>query len=176
MAAIISRLMPPNLDVYVLSRRRDLVAITEFINKWVDRVASEQRGDESLTMYQLVNKGGILSVESFDEPAISLTHIVERGLSLPRRAFWVYLKSKSADIYGAILGFTNDNRVIFGVSIDYANEGDVELPLAKKSLKEIASDHEGDSGFIGCEAPPPIFPERITPEDFFFTWQHSESK
>ena len=165
--------MPPNLDVYVLPRRRDLVTINEFINKWVDREASEQRDDESLTLYHIGKTG---EKTSEDEPAISLTNIIARGLSLPRRAFWVYLKSIRTDLYNVVLGFTNDNRVVYGASIDDANENEMNLLLAKQVLKELAQDYEGEAGLIGCEEPPPIFPAQEYDEKklLIFKWNKEE--
>jgi hypothetical protein len=42
--------MPPNLDVYVVSRAQDRETIERFLSTYVDRGASEDRGDEELMM------------------------------------------------------------------------------------------------------------------------------
>jgi len=38
--------MPPTLKIYVASGHRNQYTIDRFINEWVDREASEDRGDE----------------------------------------------------------------------------------------------------------------------------------
>ena len=49
--------MPPNLDVYVVSSARDHETIKRFLNAYVDRAASEERGDEELIMVALDSSG-----------------------------------------------------------------------------------------------------------------------
>jgi hypothetical protein len=42
--------MPPNLDIYVISHAQDRETIEHFLSAYVDRAASEDRGDEELMM------------------------------------------------------------------------------------------------------------------------------
>ena len=67
--------------------------------------------------------------EQFHEPeweaAVSLRHVVQRGLDYPRRAFTVYLRSKDPDIQEVTLSFTVDDGLILGVSVD-AERGELQ--------------------------------------------------
>ncbi len=42
--------MPPNLDIYGLTKHRDAATIDKFLDAYVDRAASEDRGDEELML------------------------------------------------------------------------------------------------------------------------------
>ena len=101
--------MSPSLDIYGLTLHKNFEIINHFIDHYVNRVASEDRCDEELMIEPL---DGIIDehLDSYEwEPAISLTHIVERGLSQPPRAFAVYLKAQQAEFDGIIICFTSDN-------------------------------------------------------------------
>ena len=59
-----------------------------FLRAYVDRAASEDRGNEKVMMLALDSFGQPSSGDDWDwEPSKSLTHIVDRGLQFPRRAF-----------------------------------------------------------------------------------------
>jgi hypothetical protein len=45
--------MPPHLDIYVISPARNRETIERFLRPYVDRAASEDRGDEELMMLAL---------------------------------------------------------------------------------------------------------------------------
>ena len=45
--------MPPNLEIYGLTKYRDAVTIDRFLNAYVDRAKSWDRGDEELMMEPL---------------------------------------------------------------------------------------------------------------------------
>src|SRR5882724_13131209 len=97
--------MPPDLDVYVISPARDLETIERFLDIYVNRAASEDRGDEELMILSLNASEESSSSDDWDwEPAESLTHIVDRELQHRRRAFAVYLKAQDVRLAGAILG------------------------------------------------------------------------
>ncbi len=49
--------MPPALDIYVLTRQRDLPTINHFLDTFVDRSAYEDRGGEGLLMIPLPDFG-----------------------------------------------------------------------------------------------------------------------
>jgi len=87
--------MPPNLDVYVISHARDRETIETVPERVRDRAASENRGDEQLMILALDAVGQPSEGDNWDwEPSRNLTHIIERGLEHPRRAFSVYLKTR----------------------------------------------------------------------------------
>ena len=100
-----------------------------------------------------------------------MTHIVERGLQFPRRAFSVHLKTRDTTLAGAILAFDTDNQVIFGVSIDDEGAQTENLERAKILLREMAQALEGSHGFIGVEEPPPLRGTRATaPVILVYKW------
>jgi len=149
--------MPPNLDVYVISHARDRETIERFLSVYVDRAASENRGDEQLMILALDAVGQPSEGDNWDwEPSRNLTHIIERGLEHPRRAFSVYLKTRDSSLAGAMLSFTTDNQVIFGVSLDDEGAKPENLEKAKALLHEMAQSFGGRNGFVGVEEPPPL--------------------
>jgi hypothetical protein len=108
-------------------------------------------------MLALDSSGQPSSGDDWDwEPSKSLTHIVDRGLQFPRRAFAVYLKTLDPSLAGAILAFDVDNQMIFGVSIDDESAKAQNLERAKTVLHEIAQTLGATHGFIGVEEPPPL--------------------
>ena len=104
------------------------------------------------------------------EPSKSLTHIVERGLEFPRRAFSVYLKARNPSLTGAILAFDVDNQVIFGLSIDDEGARPENLERAKTLLHEMAHAFQATHGFIGVEEPPPLRGARVPPKISAHSW------
>ena len=168
--------MPPNLDVYVVSSARDRETIERFVDAYVDRSASEDRGDEELMMLALDSSGQPSSGDDWDwEPSSTLTHIVERGLQLPRRAFSVHLKTRDTSFAGATLAFDADNRVIFGVSMDDEGAQPENLERAKNLLHAMAQALKGSHGFIGVEEPPPLRGTRQTPKSLVYAWIAGQS-
>lgn len=163
--------MPPNLDVYVISAARNRETIERFLSAYVDRAASEDRGNEELPMVALDSSGQPSSADDWDwEPSKSLTHIVERGLEYPRRAFSAYLKTLDASLAGAVLAFDVDNQVIFGVSMDDEGAKVEHLERAKTLLHEMAQMLGGTHGFIGVEEPPPLRGTRQPPKISVYSW------
>jgi len=163
--------MPPDLDVYVISPARDLETIERFLDIYVNRAASEDRGDEELMILSLNASEESSSSDDWDwEPAESLTHIVDRELQHPRRAFAVYLKAQDVRLAGAILGSTADNQVIFGVSLDDEGAKAENRDRAKMFLHEMAEAFGWRHGFIGVEAPPPLSGKRDAPGPLVYSW------
>jgi hypothetical protein len=100
-----------------------------------------------------------------------LTHIIDRGLQFPRRAFSVYLKTLDASLAGAILAFDADNQVIFGVSMDDEGAKAENLERAKSALHEMAQTLGATHGFIGIEEPPPLRgTEERRPTILVYSW------
>lgn len=151
--------MPPTLDAYILSRYRNLDTINQFIADYIDSDASEDRGDKELMLVPLLFTGDInqLRLGEFEwEPALTLTNIIEYGLSYPRRAFWVFLKCKDPVFANATLGFTTDNQLVLGLSIDDAGAKPENLHSAKLMLRDLARKYRGYLGVVTVELPPPL--------------------
>jgi hypothetical protein len=150
--------MPPDLDIYVLSESRDRDTLERFVSTFVDIEASEMRCDEELMMIPFETSKNLSEPDQWDwEPAITLSHILSRGLDHPRRAFGVYLKPKDKALGGVTLAFTADNQVVFGLSIDDANERPENIDLAKRLLHSLAESFNGHLGTIAYEEPPPLW-------------------
>lgn len=167
--------MPPNLDIYVISPSRNRETIERFLGAYVDRVASEIRGDEELMMLALDSSGRPSAGDVWDwEPSKSLTHIIDRGLQFPRRAFSVHLKTLDTSLTGAILAFDVDNQVIFGVSIDDEGANAENLERAKTVFHEMAQTLGATRGFIGAEEPPPLRGKQKLPTILAYSWSSSD--
>ncbi len=155
--------MPPDLDIYGLTKHRDAATIDRFLDAYVDRAKSWDRGDEELMMEPLSftpPEAGEESVEvepeTFEwEPAQTLSHIIERGLALPRRAFTVYLVAKQADLTRVILSFTADDQLILGLSIDDEGAKPENEQRAMELLAQLGEGYACHSGLILVEQYPP---------------------
>ena len=146
--------MPPCLDIYVIVERTRSV-VERFLDTYVDRQASENRGDEDLMLLPLGADPG--DPHDWDwQRAGTLTSVIERGLTPPWRAFAIYLKPRQPGHGGACLAFTPDGRVVLGVSIDDPHESTETVALAKELLAGLATEFSADLGFIGAEEPPPL--------------------
>lgn len=162
--------MPPALDIYVFSKARDFETINRFLDLYVDREASEDRGDEELMILPLNVQGDPSNIRDWNwEPARSLTSIIDRGLQYPRRAFTVYLKQRDASLERAILSFSPDDKIIFGVSIDDEGAQAANLERAKGLLHEMVERLKGDAGIIGVEQPPP-WTEKPSNPLWIYSW------
>jgi hypothetical protein len=166
--------MPPNLDIYVISPARNRETIERFLGAYVDRAASETRRDEELMLLALDSSGQPSTGDDWDwEPSKSLTHIVDRGLEFPRRAFSVYLKTLDGSLAGAILAFDVNNQVIFGISVDDEGAKAENLERAKTVLHEMAQTLGATRGFIGVEEPPPLRGRQKLPTILAYSWPSS---
>jgi hypothetical protein len=76
--------MPPDPDIYGLTKHCDVATINRFLDAYVDRAASENREDEELMMEPLPTQSGTDCAAVEWEPALTLSHIIERGLAFPR--------------------------------------------------------------------------------------------
>jgi hypothetical protein len=154
--------MPPDLDIYVLSKSRDRDTLERFISTHVDKEVEENRGDEERMILPLGTAKDPSERDRWDwEPAVTLSHILDRGLDYPRRAVTVYLKPQDEALDRIILAFTSDNQVVFGLSIDDADEKLENIDLAKRLLYDLAESFNGHLGVIASEEPPPLFEDKI---------------
>jgi hypothetical protein len=142
--------MPPELDIYGLTKHRDAVTINRFLDEYVDREASADRGDEELALTPLDSKAGIEW-----EPALTLAHIIERGLDYPRRSFTDYLTSSQPGIERVILSFTEDDWLVLGLAIDDEGAQPKNEATAKALLAHLLNDYSCSMGIIVVEEPPP---------------------
>lgn len=169
--------MPPSLDIYGLTKHRNFVTINHFIDAYVDRASSEDRGDEELMIVPLgrtrdswkymmpkvhahhLKHNPSYATQYYEyewEPAFTLSHSIQRGLDYPRRSFSIYLTSKVPDISQAILSFTVDDLLILGLSIDDEGALPENQLRAEKLLESIARQYDCHLGLIRVDQPPPM--------------------
>lgn len=166
--------MPPNLDLYVISSARNQATIEDFLDSFVDREASEDRGDEQLMMLPLGATDPPPKTGDWNwESSRTLSNIIERGLQSPHRAFSVALRSRDTSLCGVWLGFTTDDRVVFGLSIDDEGVKPENLAKAKLLLHRIIDGMQGERGFIGVEMPVPLTPRMWHPDRVIYDWSAS---
>ncbi len=147
--------MAPNIDIYVLSKIRTAEILYKFLGLYVDRNKSENRKDEQLMIYKLDSNGKSDSDNNYEgEPALTLSNSIKRALDFPRRSFTIYLDSKRNDIDRVILSFTTDDKIIFGLSIDYENESKQNIEKANQLLEELLKNFNCNMGFFSVELPP----------------------
>ena len=148
--------MASALNIYILTRHRDLPTIERFLEAHVNRPASEDRRDEELMMVPLADHHDAEHrFEGMDwEPALTLSHTIKRGLDYPRRAFAVYLESNTND--GAIVAFTSDDQLVLGLSVSDPDASPENEQQARDLLKQMAEQYDSFLGFISVEEPPPL--------------------
>jgi hypothetical protein len=165
--------MSVELDAYILTRHRDAATIGRFLDGYIDRLANEDRADEDLLMETLpIASGATDQPVTYEwEPALTLSHSVQRGLDYPRRAFPLYLRPKNPAIDTVIVGFTRDDLLVLGLTIleerlDAAD--DTAERQARQLVHELARDYEGYLGVVLVDDPPPL-----SEADFRAKAQHS---
>lgn len=148
--------MPPNLDIYCLTKHREADTINRFLEHYVDRARSENREDEELMIRKLDAPANSDREQDYEwKPALTLSHAVQRGLAFPRRSFNIYLQAKQQDMDHATLGFTMDDQLVLGLSMDDAEEKPENLERAKELLALLAEEYGCHRGIILVEQPPP---------------------
>jgi len=165
--------MPPDLDVYVVSNAREHETINRFLDSYCDRAASEDRGGEELMISPLDScDEEPTRLENWEwEPSKTLTHIVERGLEHPRRAFCVYLKPRDASLRSMVLAFTSNDRVIFGASLDDEGAKQENLERATVLLHQLAREFGAHLGFVCVETGPPLTRSSNIPDQIIYFWE-----
>jgi hypothetical protein len=153
--------------VYGLTRQRDLATLSRFLDEHVDRAANAGRGDEGLVLEPLDTHS--LEPEGRGEwewePSRTLSHILERGLAYPRRAFRVYLTRLPAcheiGIEPALLGFTRDDQLVLGLTVSTGkhmreDEWEAGEIRAHELLAHFAEAYRCSLGTTLLEEPPPL--------------------
>jgi hypothetical protein len=152
----------PGWDVYVITSHRSIETLARFIAGFVDRAAAEDRGDEELMLLPL-NRSTTDFVmtastapgdvarwfkESLDwEPALTLTHSIQRGLSRPWRAFSLFnLPCSRPDLMAASIGFTPDGELVLGVEATTRED-------AVAWLTRLAEEFNADLGLVSGQPP-----------------------
>jgi hypothetical protein len=148
--------MPPFLDVLVLTARRDMATIDAFLGAHVDRQRSEDRGDEELMVVPLDGMAPSTLAEHEWYPAGTLSRVIAFGLSRPSRAFWIYVEPSDPTIAAATLGFTRDDKLVVGVSIDDPHEEPANEQRATALLAELMQAYDAIVGMVTVEAPVPL--------------------
>ncbi|MGI8619331.1 MAG: hypothetical protein ACR2L6_09630 [Gemmatimonadaceae bacterium] len=150
--------MPPNLDIYVLTRRRDSETIDRFLDAYVDRAANEDRRGGELCMLALDAPAG--AEDQLDPaewvPVASLAEVIAHGLARPSRAFVCHLKPRVAPFNSAYLAFTRDDRLVLGLSMDDWDMLPERQAEAERVMNHLMSEFEGDGGLVAVEMPPPL--------------------
>jgi hypothetical protein len=157
------------LDVYGLTRQRDASTLNRFLDEYVDRAGNADRGDEELMLESLAAHSGEMERSEGEhwewELSRTLSHILERGLAYPRRAFTAYFTCLPAcqdvGIERAILGFTRDDQLVLGLSVstgEHVQEEEWEAgeTRAHELLAHFAEAYQCHLGLILLETPPPL--------------------
>jgi hypothetical protein len=166
--------MPPCLDIYLLSLNRELAIVRRFVSEFAHPTANEDRTGEELMLLPEGAEHEPNSVEEYEwEPISSLQQAILRGVGQPYRAFRLYLKAGPPEIYQVMLAFRADGGIVFGLSIDDADESPSNLERARALLARMADEYEGMAGFVAWEVPPPLLGEFPPPEESrtLYTWQ-----
>ena len=88
------------------------------------------------------------------EPALTLSHVIKRGLDYPRRSFSVHLQTNRRDIAYGTLSFTVDDQLILGLAV--SEEVPQVIEVAKQLLSKIMEQYQCYLGVVGWEMVPPI--------------------
>jgi hypothetical protein len=148
---------PPGWEVWVITPHRNADTISRFLSAFVDRAAAEDRGDEQLMLRPLDRTpvGFVMTSstttddvaqwfrDSADwEPALTLTHSIERGLSRPWRAFSLFhLPTCRPDLVSASIEFTPDGELVLAVEARTRKE-------AVAWLTRLAAEFDADLGLL----------------------------
>lgn len=143
------------LDVYGLTTHRDVSTIRQFLDEFADLPASEDRGDEELAIEPLDPARSDSESAIEWEPAHTLTHIIERGLAYPRRAFTIYTVSRHPSVERAILCFTHDDQLVLGLSL-YNDMYPDDVAISPVLAQHLMSTYQCHLGVILPETPPPM--------------------
>lgn len=152
-----------DLDIYCLTRHRNLETINRFLDRYVDRAASESRGKQDLLVVPLGRSAASLQYPDYErEPALVLTHCIQLGLDYPRRAFAVgALKSSIPTIAQATLAFTVDDQLVLGLALDDTEDRPETVLYAKELLHRLADEFDCHLGLIAVEQAPPLSEEEF---------------
>ncbi len=149
----------PYIDIYTLTNNRDKKTIESFLSHFTDREAIEdQKEGELMILPDGKNRKNINSDDEYVwTKAISVTNSINIGLANPKNCFTMYLNSNKQDIDLAILTFTQDGKLILGLSIfEYQDDESTidNYKLAETLRRKIEKDYFGVHSYYGLEASP----------------------
>ncbi|MFM2387580.1 MAG: hypothetical protein RL660_2337 [Bacteroidota bacterium] len=148
----------PYIDIYVLTSNRERRTLEKFLDEYTDRESIEDMHDSEINM--LPKDRSYLEVNSEDYiwiKAETLTNCIDIGLSNPSNCFTLYLRSKHREINLVILSFTQDGKLIVGLSIfEYidAEQTIDNYKFAKELKDEMYRNYNGSLAYFGLEASP----------------------
>ena len=145
------------MHAYVLTEKRDRETIERFLDMYVNRETSIDRGNENLYVRPLNWRDeDLLLMNRYDrEPAIDLSHVISLGLAVPRRAFCLYLDARRDDIRQAALGFTTDDCLVLGLGVESHRRAYEATMQAKILLNLLVDTFDCRAGLIAVEQAPP---------------------
>ena len=156
--------MPPCLDVYVLSGRRDLAMIERFADEFS---SSDLHASAGLALPVLPDDcdsdEGLRGEEDWNMVEVpTLAAAIGYGLADPQRAFRLYL-APVAPWRRAMLAFTRSKEIAFGVSVDDPLGEPGPLEQARELMARLADLTDAHRSWIGWEELPPLTPDRDEP-------------
>lgn len=157
--------MPPYLDVYSWSPRRDRIMVDAFLAEYADVEASSDRTGEELMVLPLGFDGDDddLPRDDWEWIAIaSLEQALDIGFGQPHRAFTLYLRPVP-DWSGSLLAFTQSGDIVFGLSLDDPGADPAVLAAAEEAMVILVRATGGTRGWVSLETPPPLIPGRVRP-------------
>ena len=126
-------------DVYVLARQRSADAAIEFLDHFAP-IREQLDGDYSFPQYS-----GTSEVV-FDKPMDAI-HYCEKH---PAESQSLYFQNLRSGPVHAMIFFTSDGEMIFGLSVPEGDDG-----LEKDCLNQLKEFARTSIGYIDFEAPPP---------------------
>jgi len=149
--------MPPDIDIYVLSPRRDRETLDRFLEEFAAPEGESSRVGEEIMILPL----GAQSWPPDDgwdwEPAVSRDHMLRRGLEHPYRGFCVFFKPLRSTHTGVVIAFRADFGVVFGLTLDEARNPGGRDEEGKALIRHIAASYGGTAGIIAWDLPAPRF-------------------
>lgn len=131
-----------HIDIYTISDNRNKENIEKFLLKYADRKIIETTKDFEV---DILNNSEYRNIK-----LKSFNGLIELGLSDLKNCFTIYLSSNILEIKSVILSFTEDGKMIFGISIDENNN----YEFAKKLSIELKSNNSGIESFFDIESIP----------------------
>lgn len=141
------------LNLYIITTKRNKATILSFINNVKKNKLLKLLNDE-LMVVPLDFIGDLEQIDDYDWISINnINDVIEFGSLHPPRAFSCYLSINDDKINGIILGFTVDNYLILGLSLQ---DSDQNYEYAKELLKELLINYGATSGGVFVEQIPAL--------------------
>lgn len=147
--------MPPFYDIYGLSQKRDKETIEVFLNYFCYREKEENRSSgEGIFL-----ENEELGIDEEFIPVNTLSQVIDYGIKNPNWVFAFYLNKYFKNVESVILCFTNDNQIVFGVSVEVNRIENGQLidnaDKCDQLAEAIAVLTSAHKTIMGVELPPP---------------------